>query len=353
MTYTCLNVRLPLIIVLFAVTPAHAQWQIQSSPSIADLRGIHNAGNGVAWASGNQGVVLRTLNGGETWQRCAIPPGGEGLDFRGIHALDARTAMVMSAGKGSLSRLYKTSDGCQTWELLFTNPDEDGFWDALLYEGASGVTLVLGDPVRGNFVLYSSRGRDHRWTKTVNDPPPQALPGQTLFAASNSLLIGNVAGGQFSFVTGGSRPEIVTRTSSGWARAPLPLASGETSGAFSIAANSSAIVVAGGDYKHPDQRQGTGAFSSDSGYHFRAAETPPGGYRSAVAYDAPSQFWIAVGPNGSDISRDNGRTWSRLAPGAGDAPEADKNWNALSLPFAVGPHGRIGKLQAAAHESSR
>ena len=29
-------------------------------------------------------------------------------------------------------------------------------------------------------------------------------------------------------------------------------------------------------------------------------------------------------------------------------PDADRNWNALSLPFVVGPHGRIGKLDAQA-----
>jgi len=27
-----------------------------------------------------------------------------------------------------------------------------------------------------------------------------------------------------------------------------------------------------------------------------------------------------------------------------EAPNADRDWNALSLPFVVGPHGRIGKL---------
>jgi len=27
-----------------------------------------------------------------------------------------------------------------------------------------------------------------------------------------------------------------------------------------------------------------------------------------------------------------------------EAPDADRDWNALSLPFVVGPHGRIGKL---------
>jgi hypothetical protein len=72
----------------------------------------------------------------------------------------------------------------------------------------------------------------------------------------------------------------------------------------------------------------------------------PHGYRSAVAYDAATKTWITVGPNGTDTSTDDGKNWSALQPDPAlkKAPDADRNWNALSLPFAVGPHGRIGKL---------
>jgi hypothetical protein len=45
-----------------------------------------------------------------------------------------------------------------------------------------------------------------------------------------------------------------------------------------------------------------------------------------------------VGTNGSDISRDDGKTWQ---------PLDDGNWNALSLPFVVGPDGRIARLNPA------
>jgi len=47
------------------------------------------------------------------------------------------------------------------------------------------------------------------------------------------------------------------------------------------------------------------------------------------------KLWITVGTNGSDLSRDDGRNWQRLDDG---------NWNALGLPFVVGPHGRIARL---------
>ena len=39
----------------------------------------------------------------------------------------------MSSGKGDLSRLYKTTDACKTWKLVFTNPDREGFWDAVKF----------------------------------------------------------------------------------------------------------------------------------------------------------------------------------------------------------------------------
>jgi hypothetical protein len=76
-----------------------------------------------------------------------------------------------------------------------------------------------------------------------------------------------------------------------------------------------------------------------------AAETMPHGYRSAVAWDAGANEWITVGPNGTDISTDDGKNWRALQPdvGRGEAADADRNWNALSLPFVVGPKGRIGK----------
>jgi hypothetical protein len=87
------------------------------------------------------------------------------------------------------------------------------------------------------------------------------------------------------------------------------------------------------------------AWSIDSGSTWHSAQTPPHGFRSAVAYDARQKLWITVGPNGTDISHDDGKNWTPLKPSPQDPPDADKNWNALSLPYVVGSHGRIGKLR--------
>ena len=52
----------------------HAQWTLQESHTTAGLRGVHSVDGRVAWASGAQGTILRTLDSGKNWQRCATPP---------------------------------------------------------------------------------------------------------------------------------------------------------------------------------------------------------------------------------------------------------------------------------------
>src|SRR5580692_1897807 len=141
-----------------------AQWDIEESHTTASLRGIHNVGGGVAWASGTNGTVLRSEDGGYLWQTCNMPIGAEKLDFRGIQAFDENTAIVMSSGTGDLSRLYKTTDGCQTWKLLFTNPDKEGFWDALQFINRNDAFL-LGDPVNGRFVLMGTLDEGSHWVQ--------------------------------------------------------------------------------------------------------------------------------------------------------------------------------------------
>ena len=323
---------------------------MQQSHTTAGLRGIHNVGGGVVWASGTQGTVLHTINDGQTWQTCATPLGGEKLDFRGVQAFDANTAIVMASGPGGLSRLYKTVDACRTWKLVLTNPDESGFWDALQFAGP-GFGVLIGDQVRGHFAAFFSRDAGNTWRQF--DPTAFATDDKTqsFFAASNTSLLVDAKNSKMYMITGGGTTAVTAidgyfTTMPKISHTHLNLATGGTAGGFSLASRmdgSKLIMMAvGGDFKAPERRAGTATFFS--GGKWQAPDTPPNGYRSAVAYDAGARSWITVGPNGTEISTDDGRHWRPLRPTAQETPDADKNWNALSLPFVVGPNGRIGKL---------
>ena len=370
---------------------ARAQWTLQPAPTTADLRGIDNVGNGIAWASGTNGTILRTTDTGAHWRLCTIPPNAEHLDFRGIQAFDATTAIAMSSGPGDQSRLYKTTDACQTWTLLFTNPDKTGFFDALRAPFRSNrrhpSLMLLGDPVNGRFKLWNvypnaTNGKSIRPAARLQ----QAMKGEAIFAASNSSLFVIDTNLYFLFGTGGSGGSRIIRhedeaggfndVSAGTAYIDQPIGNDTaTSGVFSIAVSSvmgstlhrwwrpyyrpneqfltQLAVAVGGDYAKPDDADSIAAYCTSidnawSGMIWHAATTQPHGYRSAVAYDPTTRTWITVGPNGTDISTDDGRNWRPLTPTKDEPADADKNWNALSLPYVVGPHGRIGILNPSA-----
>lgn len=349
-------------------------WQMQDSGSTAGLRGIDSVDGTVAWASGTAGTVLRTIDGGAHWQKCAIPgPDGDSLDFRGVEGFNANTAIAMASGPGDKSRLYKTTDGCRSWKLLFKNPDAPkGFFDSFWMNGPRG--MLVGDPVGGKFVVFRTANGGKSWKR---DPEQGLLlHGRTLagFAASNSSLARGNRLFAWGFVAGGKDGAVLfsrlydpdaeqpsgligkmTRKRTGWTVRPIGIASGtESAGAFSLAyrypvttgicgecgfAGNSQFIAVGGDYLKPNESAGTAATSTDGGWTWTVAVKPPHGYRSSVEWSDSLKLWIAAGTNGSDLSRDDGKTWQ---------PLDDGNWNALSLPFAVGPNGRVARLDSAA-----
>jgi hypothetical protein len=301
------------------------------------------------------------MDDGTTWKSCAVPTGAGELDFRGVQGFDENTALVMAAGPGDRSRIFRTTDGCATWNLVLTNPDRRGFWDAMQFANPGFGTLI-GDQVHGYFPVFFTIDGGVTWRR-VQEPLIRAVGKKhSLFAASNSALLVSTARKKLYVITGGgtttfidvdfnfSAP-LVCRNCLSTSYTHPGLALGETAGGFSLASRSEGshliVVAVGGDYKTPNKRTGTAAtWTADrrGNFHWQSSRVLPGGYRSAVAYDANRNIWIAVGTNGTDFSKDDGLTWQALKPAEGEPPDADQNWNAVSLPFAVGPDGRIGKL---------
>ena len=331
-------------------------WQMQESGTTAGLRGIDSVDSTVAWASGTGGTVLRTTDGGAHWTRCATPDAdkdGATLDFRGVQAWDAQTAIVMASGPGDKSRLYKTEDGCRTWKLALANSEKDGFWDAVVFQhgdfgfaiGDEHTGVVIGDPVKDRFQTFVMI-LGHGWF--IDYGGCVAQEGQAPFAASNTsvfifgsrryiLGVGGKAGASVLV-----SPLLVSGIPNDpCGRVSVPMAGGtESAGIFSLwFMDRKKGIAVGGDYTKPNDSTGTAAWSSDGGEHWAAATKPPHGYRSAVQWSGSLKAWITVGTNGSDISRDDGKTWQ---------PLDDGNWNALSLPFVVGPNGRIARLNPGA-----
>src|ERR1700690_2388870 len=99
--------------------PQTDPWQKLDVPTTASFRGLSAVSSDIVWASGTGGTIIRTTDGGATWSVRTVA-GAEKLDFRGIHAFDANTAVIMSSGNAEdgQARIYRTTDGGENWKVV-------------------------------------------------------------------------------------------------------------------------------------------------------------------------------------------------------------------------------------------
>jgi len=318
------------------------QWQVQDSGTTARLRGVSAVSAQVAWASGANGTLLRTVNGGATWTKLAPPAGAEKLDFRDIDAFSDRVAYALSIGSGETSRIYKTTDGGVTWVLQFANTDPKVFLDAMAFRDAEH-GYAFSDSVDGQFVILTTTNGGASWQRIPADRLPPALPDEGAFAASGTNVA--VIGSNVWIGTTASR---VLRSADGgrtWAVATTPIATGNATGIFSISFRDARYgVVVGGDYTKESQAGDNAAFTNDGGMTWTLAKGITG-FRSVAAWVPDTRSVLAIGPAGADWSSDDGRSWTTVqltgAPAGFDAlsfaPATEFGW-------ASGAGGRISRL---------
>lgn len=312
------------------------QWTPQASGTDASLRGVCTVSVDVAWASGAGGSCLRTLDGGETWQRLAVP-GCESLDFRDVHAADENTALLLSAGEPA--KVMKTEDGGTTWAETHADATPGVFFDAMAFwDGRRGI--AFSDPVAGSFLLIQTADSGLTWNRIAPEVLPSPMPDEAGFAASGTCIT-VIGESHVWFGTGGSHARVVRSTDGGrtWSAFPTPLLSGlPSTGIFSICfMDEQRGVIVGGDYKQPETRDRVAAWTDDGGETWTLSREMPGGFRSCVARSGSSL--VAVGTTGSEISRDQGVTWE---------PIGDEGFHSVSfsgaIGFAVGADGTIARI---------
>jgi len=312
------------------------EYEIGAAPQ-PRLRGVSAVSSSVAWASGANGTVLRTIDGGRTWQPRPVS-GAEKLDFRDVDAFSDSVAYALSIGSGESSRIYKTVDGGERWDLQFANTDPKVFLDAMTFADETH-GFAFSDSVDGRFViLTTSDGRT--WTRVPDSVLPPALPGEGAFAASGS----NIAMIGRDHIWIGTTASRVLRSADGgrsWTVTNTPVATADATGIFSIAfRDRDHGIVVGGNYHKEQDAIDNAAITSDGGATWTLLKGL-GGFRSAVAWLPKStQSVVAVGPGGIDVSADGGRTWTARAGEGFDAISISPDGAA----WASGSRGRVAPL---------
>jgi photosystem II stability/assembly factor-like uncharacterized protein len=320
---------------------------VENQPSgvTALLQAVSVVDSSVAWISGHDAIVLRTTDGGRSWTRRPVPGAPDSLQFRDIHAFDARIAYILSAGPGELSRIYRTDDGGATWTLQWMNQEPAGFYDCFDFWSAERGVLY-GDAVDGGLRILTTEDGGRTWRRVPAEALPAAQAGEGGFAASG-LCARTRPGGRAWIAAGNAARARVFRTSDygrTWSAAEVPVVAGEAAGLAAISMVDDRVCVAfGGNLAVNDRATENVAATTDGGATWTAmpALSINGAAYGGTHIGGARDVLIAVGPGGAAISRDAAQTWSTVDARAWwsvGSKGADATWLA-------GPNGRITRLR--------
>ncbi len=346
------------------------RWEAQKTGTKASLRGLSVVSENVVWASGSGGTYLRTRDAGRTWAVGKVS-GAEELDFRGIKAFDATTALLMSSGPAEQgrARIFRTSDGGAQWSLVYETKTPGAFLDCMAFwDRQHGI--VIGDPVGGSFFVIVTDDGGRTWEEVarpqvgpntgaapdrsgISNPHPvaptsgatrvgypTALANEGAFAASNSCVAVEGKSNAW-FVTGGAGVARVFRSSDSgrtWQVETTPVkADTASAGLFSVAFRDAQHGVAvAGDYRQPTASETTVAVTEDGGRTWKLARAPVAGlFLSGVTWSR-ARHVMAVGPAGWAESNDGGQSWTK---------GGDEGFNVIAFGagrrWAAGSGGRV------------
>ena len=316
------------------------RWEVKPTGSDQQFRGLDAVNRSIAWVGGSDGQVLRTTDGGDTWQDVS-PDDAAGLLFRDVEAFGANRASVMAIGEGDASRIYTTRDGGATWTLAFVNDDPAAFYDCMDFYPGGSRGLAMSDPVDGKFRILATYDGGHSWEVLPDDGMPDAVPGEFGFAASGTCLV--IVGNNAWLASGGAAARVFHSTDGGfnWTVTDSTIPASDAGGVFSLAFRNPRVGLAvGGDFLVPDNGVDASSRTRDGG----ASWTGGGdlsGYRSGVDWFSRwRSVAIAVGPTGSDITYDGGQSWSAFDDTAYDSVVCTPD----SACWASGPQGAVARL---------
>lgn len=333
-----LAMSVPISLMLLAAAAVSADdrphWHTQDTPTAAQLRDVSVVDARIAWAAGDDGVVLRTTDGGRRW-RPAGPDDASGMAFRDIEAFSSRSAVALSSGPGAASRIYRTDDGGHNWTLQYQGHDGQpplacmGFWN-----GDQGV--LLGEPRNGTYALRVTTDGGAHWKRMPRKDRPEALENERVLGSGQNCMA-TIGNGRATFAVGnGEQARVIASDDSlsGWRSVEMPHLARMQPGAIGM-------LLRGGQSGFAASGAASGATEGDAQTQLAALGDGRSLDRTALRRDG-REHWIKVGVDGSVISD---RSGTRSQPiGEASYTAVDGSANGV-LVLAVGSDGRIAQLR--------
>ncbi len=167
------------IVLLLLSNISFAQWNIVSSPDLKELNDVFLVNENTGWIIGEEGYLLYSSDGGYTWTE---KNSGTDKDLMEIFFLDEQNGWIGTGENSPGGSVLKTTDGGETWEEIdfsYVKPNLSfELFDGIQFVDENTGFIVAGK-LNSNFILKTTDGgltweakdslisvgtQYHRWT---------------------------------------------------------------------------------------------------------------------------------------------------------------------------------------------
>lgn len=314
----------------------------QQSTTESLIIGLSPLNEQVVWASGTNGTILRTLNGGTTWETFQYKK-ADTLQFRDIHSLNNKEAIVLSIGEGKASQLFHFHED-NGWTQVYEMPHEEGFLDAMdFWENGHGI--AYGDSFDEKPFLLKTEDFGKSWKRIAKSSLPDAGAGEGGFAASGTCVETAEDGRVWVGTGAGGNARVLHSSDYGqnWEAIATPMIKGEAAGITSIRYANEKLFITGGDLAISDQYTENIFVSEAKVIDWKSIKQPitKGAFYGGAIQELGNQMiWVVCGPNGADIWLGEQKGWQNISQ--------ENLWTVDLLPngegWLAGRSGNIYKL---------
>jgi hypothetical protein len=208
---------------LLRTTDGGDTWQELPAPARTDLRAVDFLDPLEGWVAGTDGFVLHTSDGGDTWMREAV---ASAADLSALEVFDQTHGVALTSAFTAGGSLLTRGDG-----PVFTDIDSSPYRDAI--EGLYGAGVVAGYPVPGGLEfrpenplwraqfakmialalgLTATEDLASPFTDLGEDAPDDLYPHEFVAAAYAAGITTGLTPTTFSPFTDITRAQVVTMT---------------------------------------------------------------------------------------------------------------------------------------------
>lgn len=303
--------------------------------------GLQAFNDSIVWASGTYSTLMKSTNAGKDWKIFTYP-NIDSLQFRDVHPISDKEAIVLSAGEGKLSQLFYFHEE-SGWKKVFQMNHEQGFIDALQF-WENGQGLVYGDAIDSLAYILKTTDFGRSWTRIPT--APKSNEGEGGFASSGSNILMGEEGKAWiaTGANGSARVFYTTDYGRSWEVKNTPMMTGEFAGLTAIKKSNDKLWITGGDLGISDSVLENVYYSDDNGENWKALpahQTHGSFYGMAVTTYLENEFILVCGPKGAEIWLGDQQKWQIVSE--------DDIWTATFIDrrtaLMAGRNGKMFKVE--------